>query len=90
MLFVFACTASCVAWAEQAPPPPSTQCPEDNSKRPPSTDNPSDRLAESKGVVCPPAGVDPGIQAKPPSNDAVIKVVPAPGIPGGNPKEQPK
>lgn len=78
-----------VSWAEQATPPPSTQqCPEDNSKKPP-TDNPSDRLAETKGVVCPPPGIDPAIEKKPPA-DGKLKVIPPPGTPGGNPNVEPK
>jgi hypothetical protein len=80
--------ATTVAVAEQAPPPTATQpCPED-PKRPPRTDNPSDRLAETKGVICPPTGVDPGIETKPPTNDGTLKVIPPPGAPGANPKEQ--
>jgi hypothetical protein len=82
--------------AEQAPPTSSQPCPQDDSKGPapprgtPPTDNPSDRLADSKGVVCPPTGVDPGIRAKPPTDEGTIKVVPAPGTPGSDPKTQPK
>jgi hypothetical protein len=92
LLFVLLLAAradSGVAWAEQAPPS-TQQCPEDDAKRPPRTDNPSDQLADTKGIVCPPAGVDPAIEIKPPSTDGAIKVIPAPGTPGGNPEEQPK
>lgn len=49
----------------------------------------SDQLAESKGIICPPAGVDPDMQQKPPDGGA-IKVIPPPGTPGGNPSVQPK
>jgi hypothetical protein len=49
----------------------------------------SDQLAESKGVICPPAGVDAGIQQRPPEGGA-LKVIPAPGAPGGDPNVQPK
>jgi hypothetical protein len=76
--------------AEQAPPPQAQPCPESNSVELAPADNPSDRLARSKGVVCPPRGIDPEIQAKPPTTDGTIKVVPAPGTPGGDPREQPK
>jgi hypothetical protein len=76
------------AWAEQAPSPASP-CPDVNSKPSP-PDNPSDRLAETKGVIFPPTGLDPAMEVKPPSNDGAIKVIPAPGTPGGTPKEQPK
>ena len=82
---------SLASYAEQAPPPQERPCPESNSaEQSPRADNPSDRLARSKGVVCPPSGIDPDIQAKPPSGDGTIKVIPAPGTPGGDPREQPK
>jgi hypothetical protein len=49
----------------------------------------SDKLASSEGIICPPAGVDPEMQQKPPEGGA-IKVVPPPGSPGGNQRVQPK
>src|SRR2546423_189316 len=49
----------------------------------------SDQLAESKGVICPPSGVDPDMQQKP-RDGGTIKVIPPPGSPGGNPSVQPK
>lgn len=49
----------------------------------------SDQLAESKGVICPPAGVDPQMRQAPPEGGA-MKVIPPPGSPGGNPNVQPK
>ncbi|MEN3374946.1 MAG: hypothetical protein V7604_301 [Hyphomicrobiales bacterium] len=49
----------------------------------------SDQLAESKGVICPPAGVDPEIRRTPPEGGA-IQVIPPPDSPGGNPRIQPK
>ena len=49
----------------------------------------SDQLAESKGVICPPAGVDPGIQQRPTEGGA-MRIIPAPGGPGGDPSLQPK
>lgn len=76
--------------AEQVPPSPRPEaCPPGIDKQRPRSDNPSDRLADSKGVICPPA-VDPDIRVKPPSDDGTLKVVPAPGTPGGNPDAQPK
>jgi hypothetical protein len=48
----------------------------------------SDKLAESRGVICPP-GVDPAMTQKPTSG-GTIKVVPPPGSPGGDPNVQPK
>jgi len=49
----------------------------------------SDQLADSKGVICPPAGIDPEMRKAPPQG-GVIQVIPPPGSPGGNPSIQPK
>jgi hypothetical protein len=49
----------------------------------------SDKLASSKGIICPPAGVDPQMQQKPQEGGS-IKVVPPPGSPGGDQSVQPK
>ncbi len=49
----------------------------------------SDQLAQSKGVICPPAGVDPGIAA-PPVGGGRTPVIPPPGSPGGDPSIVPK
>jgi len=49
----------------------------------------SDQLADSKGVICPPAGLDRELEQKPPEG-GTIKVIPPPGSPGGNPGVQPK
>jgi hypothetical protein len=49
----------------------------------------SDQLAQSKGVICPPAGVDPQMRQTPPEGGA-LKVIPPPGSRGGNPSVQPK
>jgi hypothetical protein len=48
-----------------------------------------DQLAASKGVICPPAGVDPQMHQAPPQGGA-MKVIPPPGSPGGDPSVQPK
>lgn len=48
----------------------------------------SDRLAQSRGVICPPA-VDQEMRQPPPEGGA-MKVIPPPGSPGGNPNVQPK
>jgi hypothetical protein len=48
-----------------------------------------DKLAKSDGVLCPPAGVDPGMHA--PTPDAGnTPVIPPPGSPGGDPTIRPK
>ena len=49
----------------------------------------SDQLAQSKGVICPPAGVDSEMRVRPPEGGA-MRVIPPPGSPGGNPNAQPK
>jgi hypothetical protein len=49
----------------------------------------SEQLSESKGVICPPAGVDPGI-AVPPVGGGRTPVIPPPGTPGDDPNLQPK
>jgi hypothetical protein len=51
--------------------------------------NLSDELSRSKGVICPLAGVDPGISA-PPIGAGVTPVIPPPGTPGGDPGLVPK
>jgi hypothetical protein len=49
----------------------------------------SDKLASSQGIICPPAGVDSGMQQKPQEGGS-IKIVPPPGSPGGDQRVQPK
>jgi len=51
--------------------------------------NLSDELSRSKGVICPPAEVDPGISV-PPKGGGVTPVIPPPGTPGGDPHIVPK
>jgi hypothetical protein len=51
--------------------------------------NPSERLARTDGVLCPPSNVDPQIRA--PTPDAgTLKVIPPPGTPGGKSDIRPK
>jgi hypothetical protein len=68
-------------------------CPPDVKAPPtvggPSSPNLSDKLADSKGVICPPAGVDPEIRVPPPGGGE-LKVIPPPGTPGGDQDVQPK
>jgi len=76
------------------PTQPQAACPPDVPTPPPTvggapSPNLSDRLADSKGVICPPAGVDPEINLPPPGGGE-LKVIPPPGSPGGNPNVQPK
>lgn len=49
----------------------------------------SRQLSESGGVVCPPAGIDPGIVERPPAGGA-LKVIPPPGSVGGDQNIIPK
>jgi hypothetical protein len=49
----------------------------------------SDKLAQSKGIICPPAGVDPQMQVTPPGGGR-LKIIPPPGTPGGDQSVQPK
>jgi len=49
----------------------------------------SDDLADSKGVICPPSGLDQDMQVTPPGGGH-LKVVPPPGSPGGDQSVQPK
>jgi hypothetical protein len=80
----------------RANPPPGNgaACPPDTKGEPPtvgggSSESLSDKLAQSKGVICPPAGVDREMQVAPPSGGH-LRVIPPPGSPGGDPNVQPK
>jgi hypothetical protein len=73
-----------------------------NAANPPTTDskacaggganapsqNLSDQLSQTNGVICPP-NVDPNIKAPTPDTGN-MPVIPPPGSPGGNPTVQPK
>nr|WP_029079127.1 hypothetical protein [Bradyrhizobium sp. th.b2] len=48
-----------------------------------------DKLAKSDGVLCPPAGVDPEMQAPTPQGGNT-PVIPPPGSRGGDPSVRPK
>jgi hypothetical protein len=69
-------------------------CPPDVKGEPPTvggggSQSLSDKLAQSKGVICPPAGVDREMQVAPPDGGK-LKVIPPPGTPGGDQSVQPK
>jgi hypothetical protein len=91
--------ATCTIAAAQTTVPqgtdhPGSACPPGTGRDPATVGKGSDRslsdqLAQSKGVICPPAGVDPEIRQAPPEGGA-MKVIPPPGSPGGNPSVQPK
>jgi hypothetical protein len=48
-----------------------------------------ERLAQSKGVICPP-DVDPAMKVPPPETGSKMPVIPPSGAPGGDQKIQPK
>lgn len=92
--------ASCAATAAQTAAPennarPGGACPPGTTQDAPTlgqkdeSKSLSDQLAQSRGVICPPAGVDPQMHQPPPEGGA-MKVIPPPGSPGGNPNVQPK
>lgn len=60
----------------------------DHATRDPSQQNLGDKLAQTEGVICPPA-VDPGIKAPTP-DVGKMPVMPPPGSPGGDPHMRPK
>jgi hypothetical protein len=76
-------------------PEPGVACPPDVRGEPPtvgggpSSGPLSDKLAQSNGVICPPAGLDKDMQVTPPGGGR-LKVIPPPGTPGGNQNVQPK
>jgi hypothetical protein len=100
-LVLFTLTAAAttaVAQIQSPSPPPAAQrdaaCPPGVGADPPTVgsgdrSNLSEKLAESKGVICPPAGHDPEM-AVPPPETGTMRVIPPPGTPGGNPTVQPK
>jgi len=59
--------------------------PSDPKRNPPL----SDQASPSKGVICPPPGIDPEISVPPPGAGKTPVIAP-PGTPGGNPDIQPK
>jgi hypothetical protein len=99
--FVVALTSatltSAIAFAQfQAPPSAPLQAPECRRGALPATPGETtgsvdlgDQLSRSKGIICPPAGVDPGIAA-PPVGGGTTPVIPPPGTPGGDPNIIPK
>jgi hypothetical protein len=74
-------------------PEEGSTCPPDIKGEPPTVGGgssaPRDKLAQSKGVICPPAGIDRDMQVTLPSGGH-LKVIPPPGTPGGDPNIQPK
>ena len=100
-ILLVGCTGAADTALAQSPPSeaPSAQqgaaCPPDVKGEPPtvgggSSSAPlSDKLAQSKGVICPPSSVDRDMQVTPPAGGR-LKVIPPPGSPGGDQSVQPK
>ena len=95
-LAVIVLSATCIAAAAQTTTVPQgtehpgAACPPGAGRNAPTVGKDSERtlsdqLAQSKGVICPPAGVDPQMHQPPPEGGA-MKVIPPPGSPGGNPE----
>ena len=93
------CATSVIAIAQTTTIPrgsdhPGSACPPGTGRNAPTIGKDdgkslSEQLAQSKGIICPPAGVDPDMHQRPPEGGA-MKVIPPPGSPGGNPHVQPK
>jgi len=80
--------------ARDIPKDSAAACPPDVKGEPPTvgrggSKSLSDELADSKGVICPPSGLDQDMQVTPPGGGH-LKVVPPPGSPGGDQNVQPK
>jgi hypothetical protein len=59
--------------------------------QPAPTDNPSEKLDKSGGVIKPSDNIDPKMQVAPPDpGPTSTPVIPPPGTPGGNPNVVPK
>jgi hypothetical protein len=98
-MIALASAPPCAAAQDRAAPPlfpssPNAECQTGGS--PPSSPgevtgsaNLSDQLSRSKGVICPPAGIDPGLTV-PPVGGGITPVIPPPGTPGGDPGLIPK
>jgi hypothetical protein len=92
LIFSLVCAGPAASQTEPRATTPA--CPPDVKGDPPTVGGPSgrdlsDRLADSRGVICPPAGVDPEIHVRPPDGGK-LKIIPPPGTPQGNPDVQPK
>jgi hypothetical protein len=92
---IFSTTIAQAQSERQAPATPPTRNDCTPANRAPSSNETTgsaplgERLSQSKGVICPPAGVDPGITV-PPVGGGRMPVIPPPGTPGGDPGIVPK
>ena len=98
LITIFAGVSSALAQSKdqgQVVPEYGVACPPDVKGEPPTvgggggTEPLSDKLARSKGVICPPTGLDTKMQVTPPGGGR-LKIIPPPGTPGGDQTVQPK
>jgi hypothetical protein len=86
------------AHAQSTTPPaerPPAACPPGIGNDPPTVGsgpntNLSDKLADSKGVICPPASADKDMSVTPPATGSNMPVIPPAGSPGADQSVQPK
>jgi hypothetical protein len=78
---------------ERLEPSPNGPQPPGTTGRPVSPsdklDTPSDKLARTDGVICPPPNLDPEIRTPAPDT-GTLRVIPPPGSPGGKSDVRPK
>jgi hypothetical protein len=63
---------------------------ETEGQSPSASENLSERLDRSKGVIQPPQVIDPSMQVTSPNPDSRMPVIPPPGTPGGDRTLEPK
>lgn len=73
-------------------PPPSSQIPEkiEPQRPPPPKEEKKEDSKHENGVIQPPSGIDPNMEAKPPESGSKMPVIPPPGSPGGKESVKPK
>ena len=80
---VFSSTSALAQTSSPQPPPakaqPCTPSAQDDSKPGGKGEPLGEKLAESKGVICPPKGHDPDIKVPPPDTGAKMPVIMPPG-----------
>ena len=74
---------------QQSSPPSNPECTPRAQTTPKPGEPLGDRLAQSKGVICPP-DVDPAMKVPPPETGSKMPVIPPPDTSGGDQKIQPK
>ena len=96
MIAVTACNATHSAMAQSSRDAPSggaVACPPDVKGEPPTigegrSKSLSDKLAQSNGIICPPAGLDQDMRVAPPGGGQ-LRIIPPPGS-GSDQSPQPK